>query len=53
MDNQTKKLLLLALGGDAAAQNDLGCAYSKGQGVEQDQKNKAKQAAKAARKPHW
>ena len=36
MDNQTKKLLLLALGGDAAAQNDLGCAYSKGQGVEQD-----------------
>ena len=35
MDNQTKKLLL-ALGGDAAAQNDLGCAYSKGQGVEQD-----------------
>lgn len=36
MDNQTKKLLLLALGGDAEAQNDLGCAYSKGQGVEQD-----------------
>ena len=36
MDNQTKKLLLLALSGDATAQNDLGCAYSKGQGVEQD-----------------
>ena len=36
MDNQTKKLLLLALSGDATAQNDLGCAYSSGQGVEQD-----------------
>ena len=36
MDNQTKKLLLLALSGDAAAQNDLGCAYSSGLGVEQN-----------------